>query len=276
MAARAAPFQVLAGGRQWRGGDQEARAMNQPGGPGATIVLVEDDLALAEMLKEALQTKAYCVWHATTAAEAETLVAETRPELVILDLMLPDVSGLVLCANLKARAPVPVIVVSATRRRDDRILAFKLGADDFVAKPLDIEELLARVEAALRRGAAGRPAGSAAPAAAQGVQRLGELVIDHARCRVTVSGAEARLTPTEYRLLCALASRPDEVLTREELAQPVWGFYDASIGRSLEVHMRRLRAKLAAGPVPPPPIVTLRGFGYKLLRQAQPAAAAAA
>ena len=126
-------------------------------GLAATIVLVEDDAALVEVLKEALQGKGYAVWHAPTGAQGEALVAEVDPDLILLDLILPDMSGLVLCANLKARARAPIIVVSGTRRAEERILAFKLGADDFITKPFDIDELEARVEALLRRAAAGRP-----------------------------------------------------------------------------------------------------------------------
>ena len=97
-------------------------------------------------------------------------------------------------------------------------------------------------------------------------------MIDPARCRVTVGGEEVRLTPTEYRLLGALVSRPDEVLSRDELARLVWGYHDTGVGRALEVHMRRLRTKLAASAVPAPPIITLRGFGYKIARQPERAA----
>jgi len=234
-----------------------------------TILLVEDEFPLAQMLQDALEPKGYRVWHAPTAAQGETLLDEVRPDLIICDLMLPDASGLILCADLKKRAEAPVIVCSGTKRRDDRILSFKLGADDFVPKPFDLTELLARIEASLRRAERRKPS---TPPAPPDRERVGNLAIDRARCRVTVGGQELGLTPTEYRLLCALVDRPNEVFSRQELAQRIWGTYDTGVDRSLDVHMRRLRAKLNAGPEPAPPLLTLRGFGYKLVHEPKQAA----
>jgi DNA-binding response OmpR family regulator len=230
----------------------------------ASILLVEDDPTVAWLLRQLLEGKGYRVWHVATGAEAEVALDGARPDLILLDLMLPDVHGLVLCADLKARADVPIIICSATRRKEDSVLGLKLGADDFIAKPFSPDDLVARVEAVLRRAAPPRQASSAPPPAQQ---RIGGLVIDHARCQVTLGGEVVRLTPTEYRLLCVLASRLDEVVSREELAQYVWGYHDRDVARSLDVHMRRLRGKLAAGAVPAPPLVTVRGFGYKLLEE---------
>jgi DNA-binding response OmpR family regulator len=140
---------------------------------------------------------------------------------------------------------------------------FKLGADDFIAKPFSVAELAARLEMALRRAA---PRTTTAAPTASGSWRIGELVIDTARCQVTVDGATVHLTPTECRLLGILASRPDMVRSRPELANLVWGYYDPDIGRSLDVHMRRLRAKLTAGAASVPRLVTRRGFGYELVQ----------
>jgi DNA-binding response OmpR family regulator len=229
--------------------------------PRATILLVEDDAAVAGMLADRLGAAGYCIWRAQTAAEAEAMVAEARPDLIILDLMLPDAHGLVLCARLREQHAVPIIICSGTRRREDPALGFKLGADDFIAKPFSLDELAVRIKAALQRA----QKGAAAPSApAGGLLRIGQLSIDPARRRVTPGGLELRLTPTEYRLLGALARSPDRVLSSEELAARVWGHYDPDIGASLGVHLRRLRAKLKAGPVPPPGLVTVRGFGYRL------------
>jgi DNA-binding response OmpR family regulator len=224
-------------------------------GPGATILLVEDDTPLAEMLSQRLRARGYDVRHARTAAEAEVAASEVRPALVILDLMLPDQHGLVVCANLRERCDAPIIICSATKHEDDVVLGFRLGADDFVRKPFSADELEARVEAALRRTVLATAARSA------GSLRVGELVIDPARRRATVRGEALRLTPTEYRLLAALADRPDEVVSPQELAQTVWGQHDRGIERSLGVHLRRLRAKL---PVGAPQLLTVRGFGYRL------------
>jgi two-component system response regulator MtrA len=235
---------------------------------GATILLVEDDAAVAESVAEVLETAGYKVVRAPTGLEAKASLEQVRPDLIILDLILPDVDGLILCSDLKAIADCPIIVSSATGRKRDTVLSLKLGADDFVAKPFDIFEMEARVEAVLRRAQQQKTGSSASAGRDGGGQpdeiRLGDLSIDRSRRRVMLGGTELHLTPIEYRLLTVLASRPDEVLSREDLAQLVWGYQDASVGRTVDVHVRRLRVKLASAPVPPPPIISVRGFGYKI------------
>lgn len=236
----------------------------QPKGQGATtIMLVEDDHAVAQTLTDALESSGYRVWLAETGADAKTLLEQTRPDLIILDLMLPDVDGLVLCSGLKAIADVPIVICSATPQKRDAILGLKLGADDFIAKPFDIYELEARVEAVLRRTSQTRVSAEVSPSPPDHI-RVGELIIDRSRRRVTLGGEPIQLTPTEYRLVSALASRPDEILSRDDLATLVWGYQDASSGRTIDVHIRRLRVKLSQGPVPAPAIVAVRGFGYKM------------
>jgi DNA-binding response OmpR family regulator len=234
-----------------------------PKAPGATtIMLVEDDPAVARTLTDALEPSGYRLWLAETGADAKTLLERTRPDLIILDLMLPDVDGLVLCSGLKAIADVPIVICSATSQKRDAILGLKLGADDFIAKPFDIYELEARVEAVLRRATQAR---NVEPTTALPDHiRIGELIIDRSRRRVTLGNAPIQLTPTEYRLVSALASRPDEILSRDDLATLVWGYQDASNGRTIDVHIRRLRVKLSSGPVAAPAIVAVRGFGYKM------------
>jgi two-component system response regulator MtrA len=227
---------------------------------GATILLIEDDDAIAESVAEVLESAGYRTIRADSGLAAKAALERARPDLIILDLILPDVDGLLLCSELKSLADVPIIVASATGRKRDTVLSLKLGADDFVSKPFDIFELQARVEAQLRR--AHQRAGQTAPYADQ--IELGPLIIDRSRRRVTLGTAELRLTPIEYRLLSVLASRPDEVFSREDLAQLVWGYRDASVGRTVDVHIRRLRVKLSSAPVPPPPIISVRGFGYKI------------
>jgi two-component system response regulator MtrA len=226
-------------------------------------MLVEDDHAVAQTLTDALESSGYRVWLAETGADARTLLEQTRPDLIILDLMLPDVDGLVLCSGLKAIADVPIVICSATPQKRDAILGLKLGADDFIAKPFDIYELEARVEAVLRRTSQTRVSNEATPSPPDHI-RVGELIIDRSRRRVTLGGEPIQLTPTEYRLVSALASRPDEILSRDDLATLVWGYQDASSGRTIDVHIRRLRVKLSQGPVPAPAIVAVRGFGYKM------------
>jgi DNA-binding response OmpR family regulator len=225
------------------------------------VLLIDDDADLAAMLSDTLGARGYRIWHATTAADAELILDQARPDLIIVDLVLPDRNGLILCASLKDRVGVPIIICSASKRKEDAALGFRLGADDFIAKPFSLDELQARLEAALRASAAALPATS-------DVQQIGSLVLHRAECRATLGDDTLPLTPTEYRLLCAIASRPDQVLSRETLADEVWGAHDNGITHSLDVHMRRLRAKLEAAAVSGPRVATRRGFGYQLLDHA--------
>jgi two-component system response regulator MtrA len=205
----------------------------------------------------------YRVCQAATGAEARALMDQVQPDLVMLDLILPDVDGLVLCTILKAQRPVPIVVCSASGRRRDAVLALKLGADDYIAKPFNAEDVLARIEAILRRTAA-PVAPPAAPEPASKELRVGALTVDGARRRVLLGGEPIQLTPTEYRLLSALAARPDQILSRDELGQMVWGYADAAAGRTIDVHVRRLRVKLSQDRCPAPTIVSVRGYGYRL------------
>lgn len=227
----------------------------------AGILLVEDDPSTAAMLTELLESNGYQVWTAQDGSQALAMIGDVRADLVILDLVLPDMDGLVLCGDLRAKRNVPIIVCSGANRKWDNVLSLRLGADDYVSKPFDIYDLEARIEAVLRRASQE----AAATSESEPVQyEVGDLVVDRLRRHATLGGEELQLTPTEYRLLATLASRPDQVFTREELAQRVWGYGDASGGRAIDVHIRRLRVKLDAGVVPPPTIISVRGFGYKL------------
>ena len=227
----------------------------------ATILLIEDDPILVEMLRDRLTSRGHTVWHAANGAEADAIGEEIQPDLVIVDLGLPDANGLVLCAKLRERWTVPIIICTASTRPEDAVLGFKLGADDFVRKPFSTDELEARIETALKRPVLPKPT----TPSHDDVQRIGPMALDRARCRVTVDGHVVHLTPTEFRLLCALADPPNRVHEAKHLAERVWGSYDPGIGRSLQVHIRRMRAKLNAGPVQPPAVVAARGFGYRII-----------
>jgi DNA-binding response OmpR family regulator len=173
--------------------------------------------------------------------------------------MLPDQPGLLLCANLKQKGSAPIIVYSGTRRREDAARAIKLGAADFVAKPVSLEELEIRMQRALEMREV------AAAATRQTRVTLGPLALDTARRMVTVSGQTLATTPTEYRLLSMLLDRADQAVSVSELAEAVWGAYDSSLGESLRVHLRRLRAKLRATRARSPELIAVRGFGYRLI-----------
>jgi DNA-binding response OmpR family regulator len=239
------------------------------------------------MVAEILESEGYAVESASTGAEAEAAVERVRPDLVILDIMLPDADGLMLCHRLLSQWAAPVIMLSGSRRESDRVLSLRLGADDFIAKPFDTFELVARVQAVLRRAPREvgiPPTSPLAPAAAWGARReapahagsrpggeasdgpieIGALIIDQRRRTVTVAGQPVHLTPTENRLLTALASEPERVFSRDELAGVLWGYDSLGESRAVDVHIRRLRAKLEPFGASAPAIVTVRGFGYKL------------
>ena len=251
------------------------------------VLLIEDEPTIAELLVQVLEEEGYRVTSVATGRTAELILDEIRPDLVMLDLILPDVDGLLLCSQLRAKSSAPIVVLSGSQRHRDRVLALRLGADDFVSKPFDLNELIARVAAILRRavgsgmpaagsgaqafgraplGAPASPVGSAAASAPAGgeVYGVGDLVIDRRRRSVTIAGTPVHLTPTENRLLTTLASEPGRVFAREDLAEAIWGSTTIGESRAVDVHIRRLRAKLEPFGASAPPIVTVRGFGYKL------------
>jgi DNA-binding response OmpR family regulator len=224
------------------------------------ILLVEDDADTARSLSRALETSGYHVTAVDTGTEAKALIEHIQPDLILLDLMLPDTDGLVLTTALKALTNAPIIICSARQEQVDRVLGLKLGADDFVAKPFDLDELEARIEAVLRRVSRAR---DVATTPADQI-RIGELLIAQSRGTVTLGGQAVHLTPTEYRLLVALASHPEEVLSREMLGQIVWGYQDLGTGHLIDVHIGRLRLKLRRASASAPVIVTVRGRGYTI------------
>jgi DNA-binding response OmpR family regulator len=225
----------------------------------ATILLVEDDADTARALRAALEGSGYRASVVETGAEARQIIEHLQPDLILLDLMLPDTDGLLLTTALKALTSAPIIICSARQEQVDRVLGLKLGADDFVAKPFDLDELEARIEAVLRRAARNR--GAVAPT---DQIRVGELVIARARGTVTLGDTLVHLTPTEYRLLVALSTHLDEVLSREALGQIVWGYQDLGTGHLIDVHIGRLRLKLRKASRTAPVIMTVRGRGYTI------------
>jgi DNA-binding response OmpR family regulator len=228
--------------------------------PNATILLVDGDLTFTDVLRPELIARGYRVWTVASAAEAEDLVASMPFDLVILEVLLPDAHGLVLCANLRDRITTPIIICTGSTRPEDLLLGFRLGATDVVRKPIATDELEARINAALR----GPTVRTVSPAADETMHLIGPLAIDQARCRVTIGGQPIHLTPTEYRLLCILADRPNHVLSSQELTERVWGFHDPGIRRSLGSHIRRVRGKLKRSSVGGPDLKAVRGLGYEL------------
>jgi DNA-binding response OmpR family regulator len=254
----------------------------EPSSNKKTVLVVEDDDAAAQLLREILQDDGFQVLSARTGNEAERLLRSSPWELdlIVLDLVLPDIDGLVLLAQVRARFDTPVIVCTASLRKRDAVLSLRLGADDVIIKPFDLEELEARVAAVMRR-AAGPAADSRERSHIQPLVRsphpvlsartdpevhtMGNLTIDDRRRTASLGGRRVDLTPTEYRLLRALSSHADEVLTRRDLGRLIWGHENVSAGRTIDVHIRRLRVKLNSSDVPAPLILSVRGEGYRLV-----------
>jgi two-component system phosphate regulon response regulator PhoB len=221
----------------------------------AKILIVEDEAPLAEMLRYNFEAEGFRVSHAETGGEAEIIVAEERPDLVVLDWMLPTVSGIELCRRLRARSEtrsVPILMLTARGEESDRIRGLSTGADDYVVKPFSLPELMARVKAILRR---------AAPDRVSDVLKVGDIDLDRMAHRVMRGSREVHLGPTEYRLLEFFMERPARVLSRSQLLDGVWGrdvFVDE---RTVDVHIGRLRKALIRGKESDP-IRTVRGAGY--------------
>jgi DNA-binding response OmpR family regulator len=226
----------------------------------AMILVVEDDPAMARSLTKALESSGYGVTIAPTGGEARSVVEQVHPDLILVDLMLPDTDGLVLITAFKTLTNAAIIICSARQEQVDRVLGLKLGADDFVAKPFELEDLEARIEAVLRRASPVR----GVPAVPADQIRVDDLLISQSRVTVLLAGQSVHLTPTEYRLLVALASRPDEVLSRATLGRLVWGYEDLGTGHLIDVHVGRLRHKLLRASSSGPVIVTVRGKGYTI------------
>ncbi len=224
----------------------------------ASILVVEDEVDLAELLSFNLKEAGHQVVTAGSGTTALAEVAHRRPDLIILDVMLPDISGLEVCRRLRAKsetARLPVLMLTARGDEVDRVVGFEVGADDYVTKPFSPRELVLRVEAILRRAE-----GMAESTPDESVS-IAKLDIDVPRHRVTVEGAEVDLTALEFRLLMDLVSRRGRVQSRDSLLERVWGYAPGIETRTVDTHVKRLREKLGAAS---DYIETVRGVGYRL------------
>lgn len=221
----------------------------------ARVLVVDDDAALAEMVQIVLQREGYFTYWCDNGADAVDSCTGFRPDLILLDLMLPGRNGIEVCRDIRRTSGVPIIMLTARSETADVVSGLESGADDYVSKPFKTKELVARIRARLRQ-----PNDLAAP----DVITLGGLVIDTAAHRVTRDGAEIMLTPLELEILVALAHRPNVVLSRDTLLEEVWGYQRSSADtRLVNVHVQRLRSKIELDPEHPRLIITVRGAGYR-------------
>jgi DNA-binding response OmpR family regulator len=219
------------------------------------VLIVEDDPAVAAGIADGLSSAAFKTAHAASGAEGLRLLDEFAPELVILDLGLPDMDGTDLCRMVRVRSTVPIVVVSARSEEMDRVLALELGADDYLVKPFGMRELLARIRAVTRRTGAG-PAGESERDA---VRRFGPLAIDRRARRVNLDDIEVHLTPTEFELLAYLSSDPGAVLRRSDILRDVWQTEWYGATKTLDAHVAAIRRKLGH----PGWIQSVRGVGFR-------------
>ena len=223
-----------------------------------TILVVDDERRYRELLEMNLTRRGYRVLQAADGLSALNQVELETPDLVMLDLMLPDIDGYEVCRRIRERSSVPIIMLTAKAEPAQKVRGFAIGADDYVTKPFSAEEVLARVVAVLRRAEAG-PTDAA-------VADFGDLHIDYAQHAVTVAGREIDLTPGEYRLLERLALNAGRVVVQDELLRRVWGEGFDGETALLQTAIRRLRTKIEDDPAAPKYVLTKRGVGYWLPR----------
>ncbi|HET7041050.1 MAG TPA: response regulator [Gemmatimonadales bacterium] len=228
--------------------------------PRPVILLIEDEPPMRRFLSAALGASEYELVEAVTAREGLAQAAGRTPDVILLDLGLPDRDGLAVTKELRGWSDVPIIVLSARGQESDKVAALDAGADDYLTKPFAVGELLARIRVALRhrqRGGTGDDP----------TFTVGGLVVDQARRRVTVDGVEVRLTPTEYKVLQVLVRHAGRVLTHRQLLREVWGAHTVEQVHNLRVHMAQVRRKIESDPARPRYLLTETGVGYRLAEE---------
>jgi len=227
-----------------------------------TLLFIEDDEAIRTALRLVLEDEGYEVAVADDGETGIKMFGQIDPDLVLLDLRLPDISGFEVCRAIRRTSITPVIMVTAQTDTSDLVNGFDAGADDYVTKPVIPKELAARIRAALRRTQTTEPS----PSNAKSLNKIGDVEIDRNMSIVRKNGLEVALTKTEYRLLVEFADHPGMVLSRDQLLERVWGYEYLGDSRLVDAHVRRLRVKIETQPDEPTMIVTVRGMGYRLLR----------
>lgn len=226
------------------------------------VLVVDDDPNIVDVVRRYLEREGFEVETATDGRQGLDRALGDPPDLVILDLMLPGIDGLEVCRQLRALAPVPVIMLTARGDETDRVIGLELGADDYVAKPFSPKELVARVRAVLRRAAGPLAPGPDGASGSNGRLVDGDLLVDIVAHQVTLAGAAVTLTPREFELLAYLMRHPRRAFRREELLEAVWGYRYGDTS-TVTVHVRRLREKVEADPSQPTRVATVMGVGYR-------------
>jgi len=225
-----------------------------------SVLLVEDEDSFVDALLIGLKKEGFVVHVARDGAEALTSFELVKPDLILLDVMLPKVSGIDVCREIRAKSNVPIIMVTAKGSEIDTVVGLEVGADDYVTKPYRLRELVARMRAVLRRRAMEQTV--LADRSADSVE-VGEVLLDHERHEVFIRTAQVKLPLKEFELLAILLENAGRVLTRETLIDRVWGHDYVGDTKTLDVHIKRLRSKVEVDPAHPERIVTIRGLGYK-------------
>jgi DNA-binding response OmpR family regulator len=224
----------------------------------ARILLVDDEHSIQTLLSYPLRKDGYEVVRASDGREAMSRFSEEPFDLVVLDLMLPQVDGLEVCRRLRARSSVPIIILTAKSEEIDKVVGLELGADDYITKPFSMREFRSRVKAALRRAGM-----HAEEDAGEHLLEVGELEVDFAKRTVALRGKPVSLTFVEFEILGALGRNPGRVFTRDQLLERIWGDADYRDPRTIDVHIRHLREKLERDAKAPEYIFTVRGVGYR-------------
>ncbi|MEV6871845.1 response regulator transcription factor [Amycolatopsis sp. NPDC051128] len=227
----------------------------------AEVLVVEDDAAVREGLQLALRRQGHVVHTAASGELGIEVLVRHRPDIVVLDLMLPGMDGFETCRRMRTAGPIPIIMLTARSDDFDVVAGLEAGADDYVAKPVEPRVLDARIRAVLRRAVSERPSEPARPE-----ERHGDLVIDRAGLEVTKRGAPVSLTPTELKLLLELSRTPGQVYSRQQILSAVWDHDYLGDSRLVDACVQRLRAKIEDVPAKPEHVQTVRGFGYRFGR----------
>ena len=229
---------------------------------GARILVVDDEDEIVRALRRSLTAHGYKVFTASSGEEAFEIMSRHRPDLLLLDLLLPGMSGLEVCRRLRAESDIPIIVLSVKGAEHDKVEALDLGADDYISKPFGMDEVLARVRVALRHDARAQDG-------TQANFRAGPLQVDFALRRVQLNGQDVQLTPTEYDLLKVFVAHRGKILTRQMLLKEIWGPQTHARMHSLHVYVAQLRRKIEPTPEDPRFILTIPGVGYRFNDEAE-------